>query len=107
MPTDTLAALIPLVCSLLFHCVLAVVLVKLAEALGFVRLERMRWTIVRVWLPVNLLFVGACPLTAASLSSRHDRYCSCCSGGGGALWRPAIHVCICANDMCVCAQMQA
>lgn len=43
---------------LLFHCVLAVVLVKGAELLGLVRLERIRWKIVRVWLPVNLLFVG-------------------------------------------------
>lgn len=105
MPTDTLAALIPLVCSLLFHCVLAVVLVKLAEAFGFVRLERMRWKIVRIWLPVNLLFVGACPLTAASLSSRHDGYCSCCSGCACGLV-PVVH-CGALPYMCVCAQTQA
>lgn len=43
---------------LFFHCVLAVVLVKLAELSGLVVVEPLRWKIVKIWFPVNLLFVG-------------------------------------------------
>lgn len=43
---------------LCFHCVLAVVLVKFCELLGYIRLEPIRWNVVKLWLPVNLIFVG-------------------------------------------------
>lgn len=42
----------------LFHCVLAVVLVKVAEVLGYVHIEPLTWPIVKLWFPVNLIFVG-------------------------------------------------
>jgi hypothetical protein len=44
---------------LFFHCALAVGLVKGAEATGNVQLEPLRWKVVTIWFPVNLLFVGA------------------------------------------------
>lgn len=33
------------------HCILAVILVKTAEALGLVRLEPLRWKIIQIWFP--------------------------------------------------------
>lgn len=42
---------------LLVHCLLAVLLVRGLGAAGW-HVEHLRWNIVRVWLPVNLLFVG-------------------------------------------------
>lgn len=43
---------------LLFHCSLAVALVKGCEVVGFIQVEPLRWEIVKRWLPVNVLFVG-------------------------------------------------
>ncbi|GAX79970.1 hypothetical protein CEUSTIGMA_g7409.t1 [Chlamydomonas eustigma] len=43
---------------LCFHCMLAVLLVKTAEMLGFIQLEPIRWSIVKIWMPVNLIFVA-------------------------------------------------
>ncbi|KAG1680828.1 hypothetical protein FOA52_008161 [Chlamydomonas sp. UWO 241] len=43
---------------LFFHCALAVGLVKGAEATESVQLEPLRWKVVTIWFPVNLLFVG-------------------------------------------------
>ena len=43
---------------LLFQCALAVVLVKICELAGYVKLQPLKWDLVRVWLPVNLIFVG-------------------------------------------------
>jgi len=42
---------------LLFQCAMCCVLVKLTEAAGFVTVEKLSWRIVRLWLPVNILFV--------------------------------------------------
>lgn len=42
----------------LFHCILAVVLVKGAELLGYIQLEPLTWPIIKLWFPVNLIFVG-------------------------------------------------
>lgn len=36
---------------LAFHCVLAVILVKLVEVSGFIKLEPLRWSVVRIWFP--------------------------------------------------------
>lgn len=36
---------------LAFHCILAVVLVKAVEAAGLIKLEPLRWNVVRVWFP--------------------------------------------------------
>lgn len=52
---------------LLFHCALAALLVKSAELLGYIKLEPVRWQVVQVWFPVNLLFVGR----YACISSSH------------------------------------
>ncbi len=43
---------------LLFQCTLAVMLVKMCEMLGYVKLQPLKWELVRVWLPVNFIFVG-------------------------------------------------
>lgn len=43
---------------LLYHCALAVALVEVCRAARLVRLEPLRWPLIRLWLPVNLLFVG-------------------------------------------------
>ncbi|KAL6763118.1 hypothetical protein V8C86DRAFT_2507702 [Haematococcus lacustris] len=45
---------------LLFHCALSVFLVKSCEALGFLKdpIEPLKWEIIKLWFPVNLLFVG-------------------------------------------------
>jgi hypothetical protein len=43
---------------LLFHCLLAVVLVKASQLMGWIRLEPLKWPLIKVWIPVNLLFVG-------------------------------------------------
>ena len=36
---------------LAFHCVLAVILVKLVEASGVIKLEPLRWSVIRIWFP--------------------------------------------------------
>jgi GDP-mannose transporter len=45
---------------LFFHCFLSVVLVKLCEICGLLRqpIEPLKWSIVKIWFPVNLIFVG-------------------------------------------------
>lgn len=43
---------------LVFHCSLAVLLVWITEALGYITVEPLKWEIVRMWAPVNLLFVA-------------------------------------------------
>ena len=43
---------------LFFQCVVCVVLVRVSATLGFIRVERMNMAIVRLWFPVNLIFVG-------------------------------------------------
>ena len=43
---------------LCFQCALAVVLVKLCEAFGLVKLQPLKPDLMRVWFPVNLIFVG-------------------------------------------------
>eukprot|EP00892_Ulva_mutabilis_P005877 jgi/Ulvmu1/3661/UM017_0075.1 len=42
---------------LLFQCVSSVLFVKVSELLGVWRVEKLRWDVVRIWLPVNILFV--------------------------------------------------
>lgn len=42
---------------LLFQCAMCCVLVKLTEMAGFITVEKLSWRIVRLWLPVNMLFV--------------------------------------------------
>lgn len=46
---------------LLFQCVVCVVLVRLTAAAGWIRLEPFSLRIVRLWLPVNIIFVGEHP----------------------------------------------
>lgn len=43
---------------LFFQCALCVVLVQATAWLGFIKLEPWNMKIVRVWLPVNVIFVG-------------------------------------------------
>eukprot|EP00889_Picochlorum_renovo_P000670 jgi/Picre1/27700/NNA_000664.t1 len=43
---------------LFFQCFLCVVLVKVFAMLGYIKVEPFNWNIVRVWYPVNLIFVG-------------------------------------------------
>lgn len=45
---------------LFFHCLLSVALVKLCAWSGFLRqpLEPLKWSIIKLWFPVNLIFVG-------------------------------------------------
>ena len=43
---------------LFFQCLLSVVLVKMCELVGYVQLQPLRWELVKVWFPVNLIFVG-------------------------------------------------
>lgn len=43
---------------LFFQCFLCVVLVKVFALLGYIKVEPFNWNIVRVWYPVNLIFVG-------------------------------------------------
>ena len=43
---------------LFFQCTLSVVLVKTSEAFGLVKLEPYNPAVVRIWLPVNAIFVG-------------------------------------------------
>ncbi|GAX75932.1 hypothetical protein CEUSTIGMA_g3375.t1 [Chlamydomonas eustigma] len=43
---------------LFFQCALAVVLVKFCELFGLVKLQPLKWDLVSVWFPVNLIFVG-------------------------------------------------
>lgn len=42
---------------LLLQCVSAVGFVKAAELMGVWRVEKLRWDVVRLWVPVNVLFV--------------------------------------------------
>jgi GDP-mannose transporter len=37
---------------------IAVIIVGTLSALGIVQTERISWRLVRIWLPVNLIFVG-------------------------------------------------
>lgn len=43
---------------LFFQCALAVVLVQACKVVGLVQVAELRWGIVRIWLPVNLIFVS-------------------------------------------------
>ncbi|KXZ49837.1 hypothetical protein GPECTOR_19g288 [Gonium pectorale] len=43
---------------LCFQCALAALLVKLCEVFGWVKLQPLKWDLVSVWFPVNLIFVG-------------------------------------------------
>jgi GDP-mannose transporter len=43
---------------LTFHCGLAVVLVKACGAAGWAEVEPLSWELVRLWVPVNLIFVA-------------------------------------------------
>ncbi len=43
---------------LVFHCLLAVALVWLCTMLRLGKVEPMTWAVARLWMPVNLLFVG-------------------------------------------------
>lgn len=43
---------------LLFQCIVCVVLVQLSVTMGFIRVEPFNAAIVRLWFPVNLIFVG-------------------------------------------------
>jgi GDP-mannose transporter len=43
---------------LCFQCALAALLVKVCEALGYVKLQPLKRDLVAVWFPVNLIFVG-------------------------------------------------
>ena len=43
---------------LLFQCALSVVLVQLCALSGLVKLEPWNLKIIRLWLPVNIIFVG-------------------------------------------------
>lgn len=43
---------------LFFQCAVCVVLVRLSASFGFVRLEPVSAAIIRLWFPVNLIFVG-------------------------------------------------
>ncbi|MEW5305018.1 MAG: hypothetical protein WDW36_007589 [Sanguina aurantia] len=43
---------------LVFHCSLAVLLVWVTETLGYITVEPLKWEILRMWAPVNLLFVA-------------------------------------------------
>lgn len=45
-------------CLLFFQCSLAVIMVKICEFCGVVQLQPLRWELVRIWFPVNLIFVG-------------------------------------------------
>jgi GDP-mannose transporter len=43
---------------LCFQCALAAFLVKMCELAGIVKLQPLKWDLVAVWFPVNLIFVG-------------------------------------------------
>jgi GDP-mannose transporter len=43
---------------LFFQCALCVILVQLFKLFGLIKVEPFRWEIVRVWYPVNLIFVS-------------------------------------------------
>ncbi|KAK9866984.1 hypothetical protein WJX84_002242 [Apatococcus fuscideae] len=43
---------------LFFQCFVCVVLVKVTQAAGFIKLEPFSWDIARLWFPVNIIFVG-------------------------------------------------
>ncbi|GFR52326.1 hypothetical protein Agub_g14864 [Astrephomene gubernaculifera] len=43
---------------LCFQCALAAALVKFCELCGLVKLQPLKWDLVSVWFPVNLIFVG-------------------------------------------------
>jgi len=43
---------------LFFQCALCVVLVKVFAMAGYIKVEPFNWNIVRVWYPVNFIFVG-------------------------------------------------
>lgn len=63
--------------SLLFyHCALAVLLVEACRSARLVRLEPLRWPLVKAWLPVNLLFVGMLVTSFYALQVRAYAFCS-------------------------------
>ncbi|WIA14498.1 hypothetical protein OEZ85_003019 [Tetradesmus obliquus] len=43
---------------LCFHCALSVVLVQACSLLGWAEVEPLSWELVRIWMPVNLIFVA-------------------------------------------------
>ena len=43
---------------LFFQCSLCVILVQAFKLLGLIKVEPLSWRVVKVWYPVNLIFVG-------------------------------------------------
>lgn len=43
---------------LCFHCLLSVVLVQICSIMGWAEVEPLSWELVRIWMPVNLIFVA-------------------------------------------------
>jgi len=43
---------------LMYQHVFTVIFVKLAQMMGLIMIEPLRWNVIRKWLPVNLLFIG-------------------------------------------------
>ena len=43
---------------LFFQCIVCVILVRLSASLGFIKVEPWNPAIIRLWFPVNLIFVG-------------------------------------------------
>lgn len=45
---------------LCFQCLLSVILVKICGMFGLVKMQPLKWDLVAVWFPVNLIFVVSC-----------------------------------------------
>eukprot|EP00878_Enallax_costatus_P027595 GHUV01029727.1.p1 GENE.GHUV01029727.1~~GHUV01029727.1.p1 ORF type:complete len:378 (+),score=84.17 GHUV01029727.1:231-1364(+) len=43
---------------LCFHCLVSVVLVRFCSIMGWAEVEPLTWDLVRIWMPVNLIFVA-------------------------------------------------
>lgn len=54
---------------LMFQCTLSAVLVKVCEVSGVVTLQPLKWDLVRIWFPVNLIFVGMIATSFYALAS--------------------------------------
>ena len=84
---------------LFFQCALAVALVQACKAAGFVQVEQLRWAIVRIWLPVNLIFVAMIATSFYALQNLNVAMITGVACG--------CHVAVCAPGWCTrCKQHQ-
>jgi len=77
---------------LCFHCTLAALMVRTAHIMGWTSIEPLTMEVVRLWLPVNIIFVAMLATNFYALRTVGvGMVCVCVRGGGGEEWGGGAH----------------